>query len=270
VALEWVENEGRFPILQPMSEITGVLFALKAMGLLLEHGGVVGSHLARNPPRAMIIGVGHIGANALHVLLQNGFAVTVVDKHLETVDRRVLKYMPGQFWEAARTRVRMIAFDERDPERSVSLLRDELPNMDIVICSAVRRPSLPASRCQFLIDRPAVATMKPNRVLCDATACDRDFIETALSSSSLDHFYREQGVIHYNCDHIPSLAARTATELLSGALFPYVIRLAEGFEEAVRSTPALFKAVMCHRGSLTHAYSASRKNLPHVDLSELL
>lgn len=269
VAFEWVEVHGRFPILQPMSEITGRLFGFKALALLLEHAGTFGGP-GTPDTRAMVIGAGHIGANAIDVLLRNGAAVTVVDKHPGTLPARIMKYMPEPLWSALRERVSVLAFEERDPATSAAAVARASRDMSIVICSAVRRPSLPKSACEFLLDRQAVAAMRRGSIVCDATACDQDFIETAVSSSSLTEFYEEEGVVHYNCDHIPSLAPRTATEMLSAAAFPYVQKLANGFEQAVVGDEALYKAVMCHKRALTHPYSARKKGLPFVELNTLL
>ena len=112
--------------------------------------------------------------------------------------------------------------------------------------------------------------MPEGSVLCDATACDRDFYETAVSTQSLTETYVEEGTVHHNCDHIPSLVPATATRLLTDATFPYVRKLAEGPLEAVRENEPLRKAVMCHGGRLRHAYSAGKKGLPHVSLGDIL
>ncbi len=272
IAYEWVEEDGTYPLLQPMSELTGAVFARKAMSLLMEHAGCLGGGYFDSvpPAHAMIIGAGHIGANATHVLARNGFDLTIVDKHPETLDERATKYIAADLWAQVKRDLNIVQFDEQRPEQSVDRIREVLPAVNILINSAVRRPTLPKERCEFLVDRAAVASMPRNSVLCDATACDRDFVETAISSESLAAYYVEDGVIHYNCDHIPSLVASTATQMLTSATFPYVFRLLKGFDRAARSSQALAKGVMCYRGHLTHAYSAKKKHLQYVPLIDLL
>ena len=272
VAFEWVESDGHFPLLQPMSELTGGIYALRAMNLLLEHAGIIGASFGSNIPRpeAVVIGCGHIGANAVRALLLAGFRVTIIDKHPETVEHRITRYLDLSSWVELRQFVQILHFDEERVGASLKLLRGAVIDADLVICAAVRRPSLPKSACEYLIDRPTVAQMRRNRVLCDATACDRDFVETAVSSDLLNHSYTEEGVVHYNCDHIPSLAANVASRLLVEAIFPYVTDLALGFEQAARSNAALYRGVMCHKGRLTHPYSAKKKGLPYSELKSLL
>jgi len=149
-------------------------------------------------------------------------------------------------------------------------IREKLKDIDIVINGAVRRPSLPKEKCEFLIDRESIKQMRRNRVICDATACDKDLIETAISSESLSHFDKEEGIIHYNCDHIPSLVADTATHMLTSVTFPYVLKLASGFRRAVLDDNSLAKGVMCYRGHFVHEYSARKKGMAFSRLENIL
>ncbi len=272
IAYEWVEDNGVYSLLQPMSELTGVVYASKAMSLLMEHAGLLGGRYfdVVLPAHAMVIGFGHIGTNAAHVFIRNCLDLTIVDKHPETLDARAVKYINPVLWFNAKPKLKVIKFDEENPKESIAAIRDTLPSTDILINSAVRRPTLPKSRCEFLVDRAGVASMQKNRVLCDATACDKDFVETAISSDSLTDYYIEEGVIHYNCDHIPSLVASSSTQLLTSVTFPYILKLVNGFEQAVQDCSALAKGVMSYHGHLTHMYSAKKKNLSYTPLQELL
>jgi alanine dehydrogenase len=272
IAFEWIEKDGQLPLLRPMSEITGGLFAHKAMNLLLGSTGLVGSAAAPNigSPRAMIIGLGHIGANALNMLLRCGFDVTLVDKAPETIYDRVTRYISPELWKWFKSCVSVIRMVEDRPEPGLEHVRNELTRTNILICSAVRRPSFPKARCEFVVDRRGVASMPPGSVVCDATAMERDLIETCVSTEGLDETYVEEGAIHYNCDHIPSLAARSSSESLSGELFPYVVELADGFDVAVTRSNALYGAVMCHDGQITHRCSAEKKGLQWVELGTMI
>jgi len=272
IAYEWVEKEGRYPLLQPMSELTGAVYARKAMDLLMEHAGYLGGGYFSNVPaaRAMVIGGGHIGANAVHVFFRNNLKVTIVDKHPETLDERMTRYVPEPLWNEARAELCVLKFSEDAPESSVRAISQRLPDMDILINAAVRRPTLPKHRCEFLVDRAGVRSMPNDSVVCDATACDKDFIETAVSSDSLTHYDVIEGVVHYNCDHIPSLVPRTATQMLTEVTFPYVVKLASGTEEALRKDTALAKGVMCYQKHLIHEYTATKKQMVWTRLSDFI
>ncbi|MFW6106959.1 MAG: hypothetical protein ACOC8H_02250 [bacterium] len=270
IAYEWVQQGTAFPLLQPMSELTGAIFARRAMDLLMERTGLLGGQYLSAWPGvpAMVIGGGHIGLNAVNVLARNGFPLTIVDKHPETLQARLMRYVPDWVW--ARTPAEVLKFDESDPKTSVAAIRNRLSETHIVICAAVRRPTLPTQRCKYIITRAGVRSMPDGSVICDATACDRDFIETCISSESLTQTYTEEGVIHYNCDHVPSLVPRIASDLLTRASFPFVQALSTGLRNAVAENPALAKAVMCYQGKLTHAYSAQEKSLSHSEFLAML
>jgi alanine dehydrogenase len=272
IAFEWVEENGTFPVLRPMSEITGGILALKAMNLLLGSVGLIGGAAAPKlkRPCAMIIGLGHIGANALNMLLHCGFDINLVDKSPETVYERATQYIDEDFWNRSKPCVNVIRLDENEPTAALDRIRAELPRTNILICAAVRRPSFPKSKCEFLVDRRGVASMPAGSIVCDGTAMERDFIETCVSTEALDETYVEEGKIHYNCDHIPSASAHSASDSLSTELLPYVVDLARGFDEAILRSPALYGAVMCHNGHITHRYSSEKKGFPWMPLSALL
>ena len=271
IAYEWVQKNGCYPLLQPMSELTGAVSARKTMELLVEKKGLLGgSYLSHWPAsKAMVIGVGHIGANAINVFLRNKYRLVVIDKNPKTLENRLSPYVDLDMWRQAN--VTVVRFDESEPEQSVKEMRNYLPEIDIVICAAVRRATLPKERLEFLITKGDVKMMQRNSIISDAKACTRDLIETCVATEGLYDTYVEEDVFHYNCDHVPSLVARTATELLTEATFPYVRMLAEkGFEQAVGNDTSLFSAVMCYRKCLTHEYSAKKKNMPFDYLRDMI
>jgi alanine dehydrogenase len=272
LAYEWVEKEGDFPLLRPMSELAGILFALRSMDLLMQSRGMLpgGFFPSLAPPSAMIIGIGRIGANALKVALMNNMNIVIVDKHPETLEKRALKYIDEESWRQKKGQVKIIKFNNEKPHETIAQIATLAKDLDVIINCAVRRADLPKSRMEYLITQEMVSGMKKGSVVCDATACDRDLIETAVSSERLLETYELNGVIHYNCDHIPSLVPQAASILLANAVLPYVQLLAnEGFEGAIGQSQALVKAVMCHQGFITHEYTSKKKNLAYKDIKTL-
>ncbi len=273
IAYEWVEEVGDYPLLRPMSELAGILFALRSMELLMKNKGVLpgGFFKSLESPNAMIIGIGRMGANALKVLLMNNINIFIVDKHPETIKDRALRYINEEIWQRNKDKIRIIKFDNENPQRTVENIDMLMERLDIIINCAVRRIDLPKSRMEYLITKEMISKMKKGSVVCDATACDKDMIETAVSSEKLLETYEIEGIIHYNCDHIPSLVPNTASILLANATFPYIRLIAsKGFIEAVKTSEALFKSVMCYNRHFTHRYSCKKKDLPYTALKTLL
>jgi alanine dehydrogenase len=241
------------------------------MSLLVEYRGVLGGKYLPNWPASsvMVIGVGHIGANAINVFLRNQYKLIVVDKHPETLKERLRPYVDFKQW--ADNNADVLKFDESNHIKSITQIKERLPKVDIIICAAVRRPTLPKEKCEYIIRREDLSLMKKNSIICDATACTRDFIETCIATEGLNETYIEEGIVHHNCDHMPSLVAKTATELLTNATFPYVKVLADrGFETGIRQNPDLAKGVMCFKKHLTHEYSAKKKHLEYTSIFNLL
>ncbi|TIQ16023.1 MAG: hypothetical protein E5X61_29640, partial [Mesorhizobium sp.] len=169
------------------------------------------------------------------------------------------------------TGTNLIVMNNNDPSRTQDTIAAALPEIDIVLNSAVRRSDLPKRRMEYLIDRSMVRAMQRGSIVCDCTACDRELIETCISSASLYHSYREENVVHYNCDHIPSMVANTATRLLTARTFAYIRYIAslKSFQ-AITEDDSLREGVCCYGGHLTHALSAEKKGMPYRPLSDVI
>lgn len=262
IAYEWVEREGHLILLEPMSRLTGYLFALKSVELCTRYKGILCGRHEKNLPGAkvLLIGIGTIGSTALKYFMDINADITIVDKHPETLNDRINKRFGLTGDHIAARGIKTIRFDTEHPYAIRDILAPLMPTFDIVINSALRRADLPPERLDHLITTDMIKTMRPNSVVCDATANIRDLIETAEPFEQIDHFYREYGVIHYNNDHIPSMVGRTATDILTAETFPFVLEMAEhGVREAIRRNAALRAGVSCYRGRITHGYTAHRK-----------
>ncbi len=275
IAYEWVGEAGVYPLLEPMSRLTGYLFAQKALEICAREKGVF---CPANEPfltagRALIIGLGNIGLSAFRFFSDLKLDIVVLaNSDRDEVNRRAdSRFRTRGVDHIGLAGAGFIKMNQQEPERTKEELSVLMPSLDIVINAAVRRSSLAKERMDYLIDRSMVAGMARNSVVCDATANDRDMIETCVSSASLRDTYREEGVVHYNCDHIPACVGRTATQLLTAATFPYVRKLADGgLIDAIMKDPSLENAVSCYRGKVTHRFSAEKKGIAHQSFRSLL
>lgn len=275
IAYEWVGKAGRYPLLEPMSQLTGYLFAQRALELCSQEKGVFCPRNENLLPggRALIVGCGNIGLSAFKYLSDLGVRLTVIaPRGREEFNRKA-----NERFETERidyidtTGSNLVVMDNKDPSRTQDVIAAALPETDIVLNCAVRRAALPKQRMEYLIDHNMVRVMQRGSIVCDCTACDRDMIETCTSSSSLYHSYREHNVVHYNCDHIPSMVASTATRLLTARTFAYIRHIANlGSLQAVGEDENLRNGVCCFRGHLTHALSAEKKGLPYRPVSDVL
>ncbi|BAQ49821.1 MULTISPECIES: hypothetical protein [Methylobacterium] len=275
IACEAVRVSGRAPILEPMSRLTGHLFAQRAIELCTHHSGRLASGLdpALGPVGALLIGTGEIGLSVLQVwhalrlrmtVLANRDRAAVNAQANHRFGTRNHDYLPADV-------VRFLRMDVTEPARTQAALAAALPSVAIVLNAAVRRPSLPPDRLPHLITRPMLAALAPGSIVCDATACDRDLIETCLSSPDLAAIETIDGIVHYSPDHIPALVPRTASDLYAAALLPFVIALAdEGVAGALGPGTPLRGAIACGAGRLADARSAARKGLSATPVDAVL
>ncbi|MFN6569907.1 hypothetical protein [Dendronalium sp. ChiSLP03b] len=275
IAYEWVGENKHYPLLQPMSRLTGYLFAQKALYLCAWNKGVFcsGNESFLPSAYAMIIGLGNIGLSTLKYFLDNKLKLTVLDNaDLQSANTKAnVRFKTTNIDYIRAFNIDYIQMDINNPVITKDAITKRMQALDIIICSAVRRQNLSKDKVEYLIDREMVSQMTPGSVICDATANDKDLIETCISSASLHYTYEVNGVIHYNCDHIPALVARTATQLLTQESFHYVLQMANnGIVETILSNRFLCNGVSCFKGQLTHKDTATKKGLPWQPIGELL
>jgi alanine dehydrogenase len=256
IAYETVETEdGRLPLLAPMSEIAGRLAAqagayflekpLGGRGLLL--GGVPGVA----PGRVLVIGGGAVGYNAAVIALGLGANVTILDRSLDRL-RHLDEILSG--------RVSLVMSSSLQIEESIG-------GADVAI-GAVLVPGALAPR---LVTREMIRGMKPGAVVVDVAIDQGGCFETSHPTTHSDPVYGVDGVTHYCVANMPGAVPITSTKALTNATLPYVEAIADlGFAEAIARDPALAKGVNAVDGKLTYEAVAEAHSLEFVPLEDAL
>jgi len=263
IAYEWVGKNNNYPLLNPMSRLTGYLFAQKASELLSRYKGKMAGkyedeHIGAN---ILIIGLGTIGLSAFKYAFDNGMNITILDKHPETVNERINSRFKTNDIDYIKN-INIIHFNTNQPLIAKEKIAETISSYDIILNCAVRRKDLSKDKLEYLIDKNMLKDMGKGSVICDTTACDKDLIETCISSTELEHIDIIDGIIHYNCDHIPSYVANTSTKLLTNETFRFICDIAnKGFENAILDNQELKNGVSCKDGFITHFYTAEKKNM---------
>jgi len=76
-------------------------------------------------------------------------------------------------------------------------------------------------------------------------------VEGAVPTSHDDPVFDVDGITMYCVANLPGAVSRTSTFALTNATFPYVSKLADqGYQEALKNDPALFKGLNVLKGKL--------------------
>ncbi len=239
IAYETVEDEqGRLPLLAPMSEIAGRL-ATQAGAFMLEKplggrgvllGGVPGVAAAN----VMIIGGGSVGQHAAAVAIGMGADVFIFDI---SVDR--LRELELRFGVSCST-----------VHSSTLAIEEMLPRVDLIIGAVL----VSGDRAPHVIRASQLSLMRPGTVLVDVAIDQGGCFETSRPTTHHDPTFEVEGVTHYCVTNMPGAVPVTATHALANATLPYVIALADkGVAQAIAADPGLRKGVNVVGGVATHA-----------------
>jgi alanine dehydrogenase len=256
IAYETVESDdGRLPLLAPMSEVAGRLSAQAGAhflekprggrGLLL--GGVAGVP----PARVVVLGGGMVGYNAAVIALGLGAQVRILDK---SVDR--LRYLE----EILSGRVELVYSSSLEVEKSVL-------EADLVIGAVL----IPGARAPKLVTEEMIAGMKENAVVVDVSIDQGGCFATSRPTTHSDPVYRVGSVTHYCVSNMPGAVPVTSTFALTNVTLPYVEAIAEhGVREAVARDPALARGVNVLDGKLTYEAVAEAHGLEYAPLEQVV
>ena len=237
IGYEIVQKEdGRLPIVIPMSEMAGKLSVQLAARLLESPGGGRGILLSGipgiPPAEVVILGAGTLGCNAAKTFAGIGANVYVLD-----VVRNRLDYLACH---TARLRVTTMFATKHNIAKLVKFA-------DVVIGAVL----VPGKRSPTLVTKEMVQAMRKGAVIIDFSIDQGGCFETSKISPTGKFIYREHDVIHFCMPNATTLVARTATHTLTSSAFPYLKIIAEsGFEKALRENKDLQNGVYAEKGEI--------------------
>jgi alanine dehydrogenase len=256
VAYETVVDEnGRLPLLAPMSEVAGKI-ATQAGAFFLERplggrgvllGGVPGVAAAT----VMIIGGGVVGQNAAFIAIGMEADVFVYDRN---VDR--LRELDVAFGGRAST-----------VYSSTLSIEEMLPRVDLVIGAVL----VHGARAPYVIKRDQLRLMKERAVLVDVSIDQGGCFETSHPTTHSDPVYEVDGVTHYCVANMPGAVPVTSTFALTNATLPYVLALADrGLEGSIETLPGLKPGVNVANGKVTHPAVAEGTSMDYTPVEDVL
>jgi alanine dehydrogenase len=256
VAYETVQtDDGRLPLLAPMSEIAGRMAPHVGAGHLERpHGGrgvLMGGASGVAPAQVVVLGAGMAGGNAAQIAAGMEASVTIVDRNIDRL-REI-----DRIWHG---RIQTVASSSLAIERLVL-------GADLVIGAVL----VPGAKAPRLVRAEHVAAMLPGAVLIDISIDQGGCFETSHVTTHSDPTYVVDDVVHYCVGNMPGALPRTSTYALTNVTTPHAVQIANlGLEDAMRADPALALGVNTYGGYVTNAGVAKAHGLPHVSVDELV
>lgn len=256
IAYETVtDNQGRLPLLAPMSEVAG-RFSVQAGAYHLEkaqggRGVLLGGVPGVKPANVVVIGGGVVGVNALRIAIGMGANVTVLDNSAEK-----LRILDAHFGNSLDT-----VFSTRET------IEQALSDADLVIGAVL----VAGAAAPKLITREDLKHMPNGSVLVDVAVDQGGCAESTRPTTHDDPIYVEEGVIHYCVANMPGAVARTSTWALNHATLPFILDLAnKGYQKACLDDPHLMNGMNVHAGHITHEAVAKALGQPFTDPKSVL
>ncbi len=242
IAFETVTDEqGRLPLLIPMSEIAGrlsIIVGCSALQIISGGKGVLlGAVPGVLPAKVGIIGGGIVGVEAARMAMGLGADVTIVEKNLNRI--RELDALFGP-------RLKTLYSTSQSIEESVC-------QSDLVIGAVL----IPGKLAPKLITQAMVQKMGKGSVIVDVAIDQGGCSETSRVTTHGDPTYNIDGVVHYCVANMPGAYPKTGTEALGNATMEYALILAnKGYQLALSEHSGLCEGLNVCRGMVTNEHVA--------------
>ena len=256
IAYETVtDNNGRLPLLAPMSAVAGRMSVQagahsleknqKGRGLLL--GGAPGVEAAS----VVILGGGVVGENAALIATGMRAKVHIVDK-----SEPRLKQLQEMFG------------DKIIPQHSDKIdLKKLVSECDLLIGGVL----IPGAEAPKLVTKEMIKNMKRGSVIVDVAIDQGGCVETSKPTTHANPTYIVDDVVHYCVANMPGAVPRTSTLALNNATLPFLSKLAnEGYEKALKNDKNFLAGLNVFKGSVTYKAVADALGHKYVSPNELL
>ncbi len=256
IAYETVEDDqGRLPLLAPMSEVAGKI-ATQAGAFFLERplggrGILLGGVPGVAPANVIVIGGGAVGTNAAFIAVGMEADVFVLDVNIDRL--RALDTEAGGRLSTVYS--------------STLAVEEMLPKADLVIGAVL----VHGARAPHVVKRDQLKLMKRHAVLVDVAIDQGGCFETSKPTTHGDPVYDIDGIIHYCVTNMPGAVPITSTYALTNATLPYVLALADhGVAEAASRDPGLRLGINVAAGRVTHPAVAEGVGAEYVPPERVL
>ena len=238
IAYETVtDNNGRLPLLAPMSAVAGRM-SVQAGAHCLEknqkgRGLLLGGAPGVKPGNVVILGGGVVGENAAIIATGLQAKVHVVDK-----SEARLKQLTEMFGN----KIIPQHSDKVDLEKLIS-------ECDLLVGGVL----IPGAEAPKLVTKKMLKGMKRGSVIVDVAIDQGGCVETSKPTTHAEPTYIVDDIVHYCVANMPGGVPRTSTLALNKATLPFLSKLAQdGYQKALKDDPNFLAGLNVHKGSVTY------------------
>ena len=256
IAYETVtDNNGRLPLLAPMSAVAGRM-SVQAGAHCLEknqkgRGLLLGGAPGVQPGNVVILGGGVVGENAAIIATGLQAKVHVVDK-----SEARLKQLTEMFGN----KIIPQHSDKVDLEKLIS-------ECDLLVGGVL----IPGAEAPKLVTKKMLKGMKRGSVIVDVAIDQGGCVETSKPTTHAEPTYIVDDIVHYCVANMPGGVPRTSTLALNKATLPFLSKLAkDGYQKALKDDPNFLAGLNVHKGSVTYKAVAETFGHKYVSPNEAI
>ncbi len=255
IAYETVtDDEGRLPLLAPMSAVAGRM-SIQAGAHALEknqkgRGLLIGGAPGVESANVVILGGGVVGENAAIIATGMRGNVYVVDK-----SKKRLEELHKQFG------------DKIIPTESAKTdLKKLISKCDLLVGGVL----IPGAEAPKLVTKEMIKSMKRGSVVVDVAIDQGGCIETSVPTTHANPTYLVDDVVHYCVANMPGGVPRTSTMALNKATLPLLLKLAnQGYEKTLKENKNYLAGLNVYKGKITYKGVSDAFNLEYTNSSSL-
>ena len=256
IAYETVtDNNGRLPLLAPMSAVAGRM-SVQAGAHCLEknqngRGLLLGGAPGVEGGTVVILGGGVVGENAATIATGMQAKVHIVDK-----SEKRLKQLTDIFG------------NKIIPEQSDNVdLKKLISKADLLVGGVL----IPGAEAPKLVTKDMLKLMKRGSVIVDVAIDQGGCVETSKPTTHADPTYIVDDIVHYCVANMPGGVPRTSTLALNKATLPFLSRLAkDGYKKALNDDHNFLAGLNVHKGNVTHKAVADTFGHKYISPNEVL
>ncbi|MDP2908672.1 MAG: alanine dehydrogenase [Nanoarchaeota archaeon] len=243
IAYETVENKkGELPLLKPMSLIAGQLaIDYGARFLQTFQGGrgmLIGEVEGAELTQVVVLGGGNVGYGAAVKAAGTKAKVYLLDKNPKKVEQ-LKKEFKG---------INKLYHNVEILESSPELIREYVKKADLLVGAIL----LPGGKAPKIVTKEMIQGMKDGAVIVDVAIDQGGCTELSRPTTHEEPIYKEYGKTFCCITNMPGSVARTSTQALTKATFPYLLTLTnKGLKQALKDE-GFAKGVNTYKGHITY------------------